>query len=135
MSDFERRGAEEIATHGGRLVKTIGDEVMYVATTADDAAQIGLALMQFADEHPVLTSLRGSLAWGEAVRGIGDFYGPVVNLAARMVNQAEPGQIVVNAALAAALSPTVGRTVEIGPQPLRGFEEPVTLFALKGADG
>jgi len=134
MSDFERRAAEEIATRGGRLVKTIGDEVMYVATSADDAARIGLALARFADEHPVLTSLRGGVAWGEAVRGIGDFYGPVVNLAARMVNQAEPGQVAVNAAFAAALSPTVGRTVDLGPRPLRGFDEPVPLYALEGVN-
>jgi class 3 adenylate cyclase len=134
MSDFERRAAEEIATRGGRLVKTIGDEVMYVATSADDAARIGLALARYADEHPVLTSVRGGVAWGEAVRGIGDFYGPVVNLAARMVDQAEPGQVVVNAALAAALSPSVARTIDLGPRPLRGFDEPVTLYALEGVD-
>jgi len=131
MSEFERRAAEEIATRGGRLVKTIGDEVMYVATSADDAARIGLALARYADEHPVLTSLRGSAAWGEAVRGIGDFYGPVVNLAARMVKQADPGQVVVDAAFAAALSPTVGRTVPVGERRLRGFDEPVPLFVLE----
>jgi len=132
MSAFERRATEEVATRGGRLVKTIGDEVMYVATSADDAALIGLALARFADEHPVLTSVRGSLAWGEAVRGIGDFYGPVVNLAARMVKEAEPGHVVVDAQFAAALSPTVGRTVPLGERRLRGFDDPVALFALEG---
>jgi adenylate cyclase len=135
MSAFERRAAEEVATRGGRLVKTIGDEVMYVATSADDAARIGLALARYADEHPVLTSVRGSVAWGEAVRGIGDFYGPVVNLAARMVKQAEPGQIVVDAECAAALSPTVARTTPLGERRLRGFDEPVALFALEGVEG
>ena len=131
MSEFERRAAEEIASRGGRLVKTIGDEVMYVATSADDAALIGLALARYADEHPVLTSLRGSVAWGEAVRGIGDFYGPVVNLAARMVKQGEPGQIVVNGELAAALSPSVARGVPLGERTLRGFDAPVPLFLLE----
>jgi len=133
MSAFERRAAEEVATRGGRLVKTIGDEVMYVATSADDEAVIGLALARFADEHPILTSVRGGLAWGDAVRGIGDFYGPVVNLAARMVNQAEPGQIVVDTAFATALSPTVARAAPLGDRRLRGFDEPVALFALEAA--
>jgi len=132
MSAFERRATEEVATRGGRLVKTIGDEVMYVATSADDAALIGLALARFADEHPVLTAVRGSVAWGDAVRGIGDFYGPVVNLAARMVKEADPGQVVADAKLAAALSPSVARTVPLGDRRLRGFEDPVALFALEG---
>jgi adenylate cyclase len=133
MSDFERRAAEEVATWGGRLVKTIGDEVMFVATSADDAARIGLALARFADEHPVLTAVRGSIAWGEAVRGIGDFYGPVVNLAARMVKEADPGQVVVDPAFAAALSPSIGTTVALGERRLRGFDTPVQVFALEGA--
>jgi adenylate cyclase len=131
MSEFERRAAEEIATRGGRLVKTIGDEVMFVATTADDAALIALELARFADAHPILTSLRGSLTWGEAVRGFGDFYGPVVNLAARTVKQAEPGAVVVDAAFAAALSPSVASAVPIGERVLRGFDEPVPLFELQ----
>jgi class 3 adenylate cyclase len=135
MSAFERRAAEEVASRGGRLVKTIGDEVMYVTTSADDAARIGFALARFADEHPVLTSVRGSVAWGEAVRGIGDFYGPVVNLAARMVKQADPGQVVADAEFAAALSPTVGRAVPLGARRLRGFDDPVEVFALEAVEG
>jgi adenylate cyclase len=134
MSEFERRAAEEIATHGGRLVKTIGDEVMFVATSADDAARIALALTRFADAHPVLTALRGAAAWGEAVRGFGDFYGPVVNRAARMVKEAEPGGVVVDAAFAAALSPSVARAVPVGERRLRGFGEPVAVFALEPAE-
>jgi adenylate cyclase len=104
---------------------------MFVATTADDAALIALELARFADAHPILTSLRGSLTWGEAVRGFGDFYGPVVNLAARTVKQAEPGAVVVDAAFAAALSPSVASAVPIGERVLRGFDEPVPLFALQ----
>jgi adenylate cyclase len=131
LSEFERRATEEIATRGGRLVKTIGDEVMFVATSADDAARIALALARYADAHPVLTSLRGSVAWGEAVRGFGDFYGPVVNLAARMVKESEPGRIVVDAAFAAMLSPSVARTVRLGDRTLRGFDAPVPMFVLE----
>jgi adenylate cyclase len=134
LSEFERRAAEEIATRGGRLVKTIGDEVMFVATTADDAATIALELARFADSHPILTALRGSAAWGEAVRGFGDFYGPVVNLAARMVKEATPGAVVVDAEFATALSPSVARTVALGDRLLRGFEEAVPLFALEAVD-
>jgi adenylate cyclase len=135
LSQFERRAAEEIATHGGRLVKTIGDEVMFVATSADDAALIALELARFADAHPILTSVRGAVAWGEAVRGFGDFYGPVVNLAARMVKAAEPGAVVVDVGFAAALSGSVARTVPLGERALRGFDEPVPLFALQAVAG
>jgi adenylate cyclase len=104
---------------------------MFVATSADDAALIALELARFADAHPILTSVRGAVAWGEAVRGFGDFYGPVVNLAARMVKEAEPGRVVVDAELAASLSPSVARAVPLGTRRLRGFDEPTEVFALE----
>jgi class 3 adenylate cyclase len=132
LSDFERRAVEVIADHGGRLVKTIGDEVMFVATTPDNAAAIALELARFAASHPVLKAVRGSVAWGEAVRGFGDFYGPVVNRAARAVKEAEPGQVIVDEEFASALSPSSPvRALPLGERRLRGFNEPKPLFALE----
>jgi class 3 adenylate cyclase len=59
----------------------------------------------------------------------------VVNLAARMVKQADPGQVVADAGFAAALSPTVGRAVPLGARRLRGFDDPVEVFALEAVEG
>jgi len=85
-----------VAANNGAVVKTIGDEVMFVATTAADAAEIAVELVAFADQHPALRGLRGGLAWGRLVRGYGDYYGPVVNLAARAVKEAQPGEVLAD---------------------------------------
>lgn len=137
LTAFEHRATEVVAAHHGRVVKTIGDEVMFVATTAADAAEIAIELVAFADEHPALRGLRGGLAWGPLVRGYGDFYGPVVNLAARAVKEARPGEVLGDSELVgqvrAATRLRVGAPRE---RELRGFTEPVVLWPIAhGATG
>ena len=95
ISDFEGRAAAEIAERGGRLVKTLGDEVMFVTTDAAAACEVALELCDYVTAHPVLLGLRGGLAAGECVRGYGDYYGPVVTVAARAVKRAAPGTVLV----------------------------------------
>ena len=132
MTAFEHRATEVVAAHHGRVVKTIGDEVMFVATTAADAAEIAVELVAFAEEHPALRGLRGGLAWGPLVRGYGDFYGPVVNLAARAVKEARPGEVLADLELIgqvqAATRLRVGSPRE---HELRGFVEPVVLWPVE----
>jgi len=122
---FEERALAAVARPGARLVKTIGDEVMFVAGDAADAADIARALV--CDE--ALPSLRIGLAAGEVVTRDGDLYGPVVNLAARLVATAEPEQIVVDAEAARRLGD--GATVRsLGTRRLQGFDDPVEVYAL-----
>jgi adenylate cyclase len=108
-------------------VKTIGDEVMFVAGDAVDAAEIALALVH--DEQ--VPALRIGLAAGEVVTRDGDLYGPVVNRAARLVATAEPEQIVVDAETARRLGDgVVARS--LGARQLQGFDDPVEVFTLDG---
>ena len=94
-----------IAAHDdARLVKMIGDEVMYVATDPVAAAEIALELRDAVAAHPVLAGLRGGLVFGEVVAQDGDYYGPEVNLAARIVANAAPGEILTTAAVATLLA-------------------------------
>jgi class 3 adenylate cyclase len=66
------------------------------------------------------------------VRGYGDYYGPEVTVAARIVRLAEPGRVVVTAAVArAADSAGVLHFEDAGPARLRGFEAPVALFTVE----
>jgi adenylate cyclase len=118
---FEERALAAVARPGARLVKTIGDEVMFVAEIAQVLAC-----------DPDLPELRVGLAAGEIVTRDGDLYGPVVNRAARLVAEAEPGQIVVDAETARRLdASTSGATVRsLGKRMLQGFDDPVELFAL-----
>ena len=132
ISGFEQRATTVVAARQGRVVKTIGDEVMFVANTAADAAEIALELVDYATAHVALRGLRGGLAWGPLVRGYGDFYGPVVNLAARAVKEAQPGEVLAEVELVgqvqAATSLRVGSPRE---HALRGFAEPVVLWPIE----
>lgn len=74
---------------GGRLVKTIGDEAMFTAPAEKDIVEISLALLKIDGLPP----LRAGVAAGDIVMMEGDCYGPVVNLASRLVHIAEPGTV------------------------------------------
>ena len=132
VTDFEQRATEVVAAHRGRVVKTIGDEVMFVATTALDAAQIASELVEFSAHHPDLRGARGGLAWGRLVRGYADFYGPVVNLAARAVKQADPGEVLADREMVAQLADASDAVaIRVGARrevELRGFGEPIGLW-------
>ena len=132
MADFETLAGGVIAAHDARLVKMIGDEVMYVETDAVVAAEIALDLRDAVAAHPVLADLRGGLVFGEVVAQDGDYYGPEVNLAARIVGEAGPGEILASAAVADALAaqPAVVTRPE-GEREVRGFERPVAVFAVE----
>ncbi|CCG04805.1 adenylate/guanylate cyclase domain-containing protein [Blastococcus saxobsidens] len=99
VEDFESIAAEVIARHHGRVVKTVGDGVLFTARTATDAAGIGLELPGIwaaADRPP----LRVGAAYGAVLTRLGDVYSPVVNLASRLTSLARPGALLVDRDLA-----------------------------------
>lgn len=94
---FEAKSAEIISIGGGRLVKTIGDEVLYVAETPQAGAQIALSLSRELGNDELLPRTRGAVVWGRLLSRLGDIYGPTVNLAARLTSLAEPGTVLTDA--------------------------------------
>lgn len=94
---FEAKSAEIISIGGGRLVKTIGDEVLYVAETPQAGAQIALSLSRELGNDELLPETRGAVVWGRLLSRLGDIYGPTVNLAARLTSLAEPGMVLTDA--------------------------------------
>ena len=79
------------------MIKTIGDEVLFVADDPLDAARIALAWSRPGDaEFP---EVRVGLAYGDVVSRLGDVYGPVVNLASRLTSVARPGRVLVDRAM------------------------------------
>jgi adenylate cyclase len=98
VEDFESIAASVIARHHGRVVKTVGDGVLFTAGPAD-AAAIGLALPDAwtAPERPLL---RVGAAFGAVLTRLGDIYSPVVNLASRLTSIARPGTFLVDRELA-----------------------------------
>ncbi len=91
VSRFEELAHDIVTSMGGRVVKMIGDEAMFVVSSAADAARIGLALAEAYADDALLSDVRVALAIGPVLLQDGDFYGPVVNLASRLVGIANPG--------------------------------------------
>ena len=92
----------------GRVVKTIGDEVMCTFPTADAAAQAAVRMQEtVADEGDTLGHLhiRVGFHFGEVILEKGDVFGDAVNLAARMAAQAKGDQIITNGETLDAMSP------------------------------
>jgi adenylate cyclase len=89
VARFEEVAHDTVTGGGGRVVKMIGDEAMFVADSVPD------------DE--LLSDVRVALAVGPVLVQDGDFYGPVVNLASRAVNMAAPGAVIVTDEFHAAL--------------------------------
>ena len=95
VDHFESVSYDTVAEHGGRIVKMIGDEVMFVADEPAAAARIGLALSESYGESDAVTDVRVSVACGPVLAHEGDYFGPVVNLASRIVNIAYAGSVLV----------------------------------------
>lgn len=127
---FENTCAEIIAVGGGRLVKTIGDEVLYIADTPVEGAEISLALAKAFTDDELLPPARVSMVWGRILSRLGDIYGPTVNLAARLTSLAEPGTLLVDASTAVTLQDNDHFVLIPGEaKTVRGFGEiyPVTV--------
>ena len=99
IEDFESTAAEVIARHSGRVVKTVGDGVLFTAGTGVAAVEIGLQLPEAwgADDRP---PLRTGVAFGPVLTRLGDIYSPVVNLASRLTSLARPSTVLVDRELA-----------------------------------
>ncbi|HZN14616.1 MAG TPA: adenylate cyclase regulatory domain-containing protein [Acidimicrobiales bacterium] len=100
---FEELAYDTVAAGGGRVVKMIGDEVMYVVENPAIAAHIGLALADAYSDEETLSDVRVGVAYGSVLGREGDYFGPVVNLAHRIVNIAYPGTVVVSTEVADAI--------------------------------
>jgi adenylate cyclase len=96
VSRFEELAYDTVTSLGGRVVKMIGDEVMFVVESATAAAEIGLSLSEAYADDELLSDVRVGLAIGPVLIQDGDFYGPVVNLASRVVNIANPGTVLMS---------------------------------------
>ena len=128
VSNFENRSIDIVNRHGGQVVKHLGDEIMFVAADEADGCRIALDLRDAFSDAEIQP--HGGLASGDLVMRRGDYYGPIVNLASRLVEHAIRGEILVTEAVAVAVDdPEIG-FVAAGRRELRGFAEPVRVMTL-----
>ena len=100
LEDFESTANDIVGDHNGRVVKTIGDEVLFVADEPVDAANIALDLVDEIDAKPDVPPVRIGLAAGPVVLRFGDVYGSTVNIASRLTGLARPGSVLVDRVMA-----------------------------------
>ena len=101
---FEALAFDAVTEHGGRVAKMIGDEVMFVVDGVGPALETALGLAEAYADDDLLSDVRVGLAYGDVLALEGDYYGPVVNLASRIVNIAIPGAVVVSETVHPALA-------------------------------
>jgi adenylate cyclase len=96
---FEAEVSGAVVGSGGRVVKFIGDEVMFAFRSATAACTCARALLELANTEAI-PDVRIGIAMGDVVSRFGDCYGPVVNIAARLVQSAPPRSALVTSELA-----------------------------------
>jgi adenylate cyclase len=128
---FEAVTSDIVTAHGGRVIKTVGDEVLFVANNSRSAGGIALDIAEAMTEDDVLPDVRVGMATGPVVARLGDVFGTTVNRASRLTGVAEPATVLVDEATAVRLDAVSG--FELQPQPrrdLRGLG-PVTPSLLR----
>jgi adenylate cyclase len=100
VETFESTVSTIIAGEGGRVIKTIGDEVLFAADDVPTAARIALDLAEGHDLDQEFPDVRVGVAYGDVLSHMGDVFGEVVNIASRLTSLAKPGRVLVNRELA-----------------------------------
>jgi adenylate cyclase len=132
LAAFERLAYDTAARHNGRIVKTIGDEVMFIGAPRD-VAFVALDLAERASADPIVPDVRIGVACGSVLARDGDYYGPVVNLASRITGRARRGSVLASAAMRGALADDPQfEWRPIAAKRLRGIGD-IPLFVLRRA--
>lgn len=108
VSRFESLSADVITAHGGRLIKTVGDEVLFTTVTAAPAAAIALDLVDSMTDDDLLPDVRVGMARGPIISRLGDVFGTTVNRASRLTAVAQAGAVMVDATMARELATLSG---------------------------
>jgi class 3 adenylate cyclase len=133
LSGVRNATQEQIQRHQGRIANTAGDSVLAEFGSAVEAVDCAIALQQQLSSRTQGEDLkvRIGIHLGDVVDKAGDLFGTAVNIAARLEGIAQPGGIVVSAAVRDAISRKVAASfTDLGLQALKNIEEPHRAFAL-----
>ena len=113
------------AAHSGRVVKTIGDEIMAVFPDAMTAVQAACEMQHVVSSRKPIdnarVAIRIGLHYGAVLESDGDVFGDTVNVAARMSEIAKAEQII-----------TTGATVSKLPAIMRASTRALSTLSIKG---
>ena len=126
---FESRCADVVAGRHGRVIKTLGDSVLFVSEDPVRAMEIALSIIDVIGHDGRLPDVRLGLATGSVIMRLGDVFGPPVNMAARLTGVARRNRVITDHATAELLPSDQFDTRTLPARPVRGFGlvEPVAV--------
>lgn len=126
---FEARCADVVAGRHGRVIKTLGDSVLFVSEDPVQGLHIALDIAQLIGGDSRLPDVRLGLATGSVIMRLGDVFGPPVNMAARLTGVARRNRVIVDRTTADKLPEDLFETRSLTARPVRGFGlvEPVAV--------
>ena len=133
---FEGLAADVVTAGGGRVVKNVGDEVLFTVADPAACAVIALSLSERMAVDDLVPDVRVGLAHGPVLRSLGDVYGPTVNLASRLTSIAQPGTVVTDQSTALLLGGCAD--LLLVPQrrrQVRGFGQLQPLLVMRAGPG
>ncbi len=133
LTEFGATVSDVVHADGGRVVKFLGDAVMWVSSDPERLVRAALDLVDHPRAREAGLQVRAGLGYGEILALNGDYFGNAVNLAARLVAAAAPGQILAAAELYEQLPQWPAVPQE--PLQLKGFDAPVIAYQLGRAEG
>ena len=116
-----------------RLVKTIGDAVMFVGPAPDALIETVLSLTEHIEDER-LPPIRSGLAAGVALSRDGDWYGPPVNIASRVTGVARAGSVLATREMRDAAREAYSWS-SAGEWSLKGVKRPVRLYRVRRPAG
>lgn len=133
ITTFEARTSDLVAASGATLVKRLGDAVMFVTPSVAVACRLSLDLVDAFRDDGQVPEVKVGLAAGPVMALRGDYYGPPVNTASRVVDEAEASTVLVTSEVRRRVM-TVNADVPFSPGPVRelpGINGPVLLWELR----
>ena len=133
---FEALASDVITSHGGRVVKTVGDEVLFVVRPGPAAAAIALEIAEVLGGDDLLPDVRVGMATGAVVGRLGDVFGTTVNRASRLTALAQPGTVLVDLATVHSLAEVADIDVlQLRGRTLRGIGHVVPWVLRRASTG
>ncbi|MFT4265208.1 MAG: adenylate/guanylate cyclase domain-containing protein [Nocardioides sp.] len=127
---FESRCADVVALQKGRVIKSLGDSVLFVNEDPIQALDTAEGIINVVGRDPRMPDVRVGIATGSVVLRMGDVFGPPVNMAARLTAVARRNRIIIDEHTATLLPADQFETRRLPARPVRGFGvlEPVAVM-------
>jgi adenylate cyclase len=129
---FESRCHDVVSSQRGRVIKSLGDSVLFVVDDPIRALDIAEGIITVIGRDPRMPDVRIGLASGPVALRMGDVFGPAVNMAARLTGVARRNRTIIDEATAALLPDDLFEVRRLPARPLRGFGlvEPIAVRRL-----